>query len=179
MASVKALWHCITGVYVWGVCAQGDRSTDGFRCTCICVCTHRHPYFDGEFLSGFQGVSPQNTIECHWGLSGNLPEDCFAIIPYLCLYLGELLQLCLDQSKDHKTKLIYSLQTASNLLGRLYLDSQVCTGYSSVTCMNWYDCITSECCQTWRLREPCTFLKHILHKQIKSIMEIQNDGPPK
>lgn len=61
MASVKALWHCITGVYVWGVCAQGDRNTDGFMCTCI----RRHPYFEGKVLTGFQGVGPLSPIECH------------------------------------------------------------------------------------------------------------------
>lgn len=65
MASVKALWHCITGVYVWGVCAQGDRNTDASMCTCIYVCTHKHPYFDGEFLTGFQGGGPLNPNECH------------------------------------------------------------------------------------------------------------------
>lgn len=51
----------------------------------IYLCTHTNS-LNGEFLIGFQGISPHNPIEFQWDLSGKLPEDYFAIIVYLsCL----------------------------------------------------------------------------------------------
>lgn len=94
---LKALQCCITCAYVYGpthrcvcvrvhICAESHKHIRIYVHIRIWMHTRKHPFLDGEFWIGFPGVSPHNPIEFQWGLSGKLPEECFALITFLsCL----------------------------------------------------------------------------------------------
>lgn len=85
---LRALPYCTTCVYTYGpahacvrvwvyVCTQAW--THMYICahTYRYAHTHKHPYLDGEFSIGFQGIRSHNPIELQWDLSGKLPYEYF------------------------------------------------------------------------------------------------------
>lgn len=68
---LKALQSCITCVYVYEptyhcvgeyIYAQRHQHICIYACIHIYLCTHTNS-LDGEFLIGFEGISPHNPIE--------------------------------------------------------------------------------------------------------------------